>query len=279
MPNFEDVPRPLKSVDTMQSTPPTHPSKGNDRAGCRALARKRAPGVFAILVLACLGLTACGGSSGKSSNAAATTAAATTTTTGSTGTTSTGATSTGATSTGGSSPQGAAPGAVGKRFGAIRECLQKNGVTLPQRTPGSGAPGGGFPGAGRGSALPKGMTRAQFEAVLKKCGGDNFGARFGQTGRPGVRRANSPAFRAALTKYAACLRQNGIAIPAPNTSGNGPIFSTKGIDTSSAKFRTATLKCRASLVGALRQPQGANGAAGAPAPSASGTTKSAEASH
>jgi hypothetical protein len=270
MPNFDDVPRPVKGTDTMQSTSPKDPSKRNDRARRRASARKRAPGVFVILVLACLGMTACGGSSGSSSNAAATAA---TTTTGSTGTT-----STGATSTGGSSPQGAAPGAVGKRFGAIRECLQKNGVTLPHRTPGSGAPGGGFPGAGRGSALPKGMTRAQFEAVLKKCGGDNFGARSGRAGRPGSRRPNSPAFRAALTKYAACLRQNGIDIPAPNTSGKGPIFSTKGIDTSSAKFRAATLKCRASLVGALRQPQGANGATGAAAPPASGTTKSAEAS-
>jgi hypothetical protein len=264
MPNFEDVPRPLTNVDTMQSTPPApaHQSAKNDQRRRRAAVRKRAAGVFAILVLACLGLSACGGSSGSSSNAAATAASTTGSAAGA---------STGTTSTGGSSTQGTATGAGRRRFGAIRECLQKNGVTLPQRTPGSGAPGGGFPGAGGGPTLPKGVTRAQFEAAMKKCGGGNFGAR-GRAGGAGFRRANSPVFKAALTKYAACLRQNGVDIPAPNTSGNGPIFSTKGIDTSSAKFRAATLKCRASLTGAFRRPQGAAGAPGAATTPPSSTT-------
>lgn len=266
MPNFDDVPRPLKSADTMQSTPPTNLFKRNGRARCRASVRKLGTGVFAILVLSCLGLTACGGSSGASSNAAATAASTTS---------AAGGASTGTTSTGGSSTQGTAAGTGRRRFGAIRECLQKSGVTLPQRTPGSGAPGGGFPGAGGGPTLPKGVTRAQFEAAMKKCGGGNFGARSGRPGGAGFRRANSPVFKAALTKYATCLRQNGIDIPAPNTSGKGPIFSTKGIDTSSAKFRSATLKCRASLVGAFGRPQGTPGAA---SPPASGTTKSPEAS-
>lgn len=267
MPNFDDVPRPLKSADTMQSTPPTNLSKGNERARRQASVHKWGTGVFAILVLSCLGLTACGGSSGTSSNAAATAASTTSS--------AAGGASTGTTSTGGSSTQGTAAGAGRRRFGAIRECLQKNGVTLPQRSPGSGAPGGGFPGAGGGPTLPKGVTRAQFEAAMKKCGGGSFGARSGRASGAGFGRANSPVFKAALAKYATCLRQNGIDIPAPNTSGKGPIFSTKGIDTSSAKFRSATLKCRASLVGAFRRPQGASGAA---SPPASGTTKSPEAS-
>jgi hypothetical protein len=60
-------------------------------------------------------------------------------------------------------------------------------------------------------------------------------------------RVNSPAFKAALTKFATCLRQNGVNMSAPNTSGNGPIFSAKGIDTSSAQFRTAERKCSATL--------------------------------
>jgi hypothetical protein len=140
--------------------------------------------------------------------------------------------------------------------------MQKNGLILPPRTSQSGAPGGGFPGAGGRPALPKGMTRAQFQTALKKCGGSSFGAHFGRVGGVGSRRLNSQTFKTALTKYAACLRQNGINIPEPNTSGKGPIFSTKGIDTSSAKFRTATMKCRASLIGAFRRPQGAPGAAG-----------------
>jgi|GEM_PF-533741 len=271
MPPFDDDSRPLRSADTRQSTPlrtksPQEPSKSNDRTGRRAVMRKQAAGMFAILGLACLGLAACGGSSGNSSNAAATAASTTGSAAGA---------STGTTATGGSS---AAAGAGRRRFTAIRECLQKNGVTLPQRTPGSGAPGGGIPGAGGGPALPKGMTRAQFEAALKKCGGGNFGARFGRNGGAGFNRVNSPIFRAALTKYAACLRQNGVDIPAPNTSGKGPIFSTKGIDTSSAKFKTATMKCRAGLAGAFRRPQGAGGAYGATPPTAGGRPRSAEAS-
>jgi hypothetical protein len=210
-------------------------------------AGKPAAGVLAALALACLGLTACGGSSGTSPNTAAT------------GTTATSAS--GASTTGGSSTQSTPPGAGRQRFSAIRECLQKNGVTLPKRTPGS-AGSGAFLGAGGGPVLPKGMTRAQFEAALKKCGGSNFGARAGGPGGPGFRRVNSPVFRQALTKYAACLRQNGVNIPAPNTSGKGPIFSTKGVNTSSPQFRVATMKCRASLISAFRRPQGAGGTAG-----------------
>ncbi|HEX4116615.1 MAG TPA: hypothetical protein VHY18_12160 [Solirubrobacteraceae bacterium] len=146
----------------------------------------------------------------------------------------------------------------------MRECLQKNGITLPKRTPGSrpGA-GGGFPGAGAGGGpqLPSGVTRAQYEAALKKCGGGNghFFSRGGASGR-----LNNPVFKAALTKYGNCLRQNGINLPPANTSGNGPIFNTKGIDTSSSQFKAASTKCRSTLLGAFRRPAGAPGAAGAP---------------
>jgi hypothetical protein len=227
--------------------------------------------VMAALTLACLGLTACGGSSGSSTNAAATGAAAT----------STAGSSTGAqTSTGSSGGQanGTRPGR--QRFAGIRECLQKNGVTLPKRTPGSGPAGGGFLRGGGGTGgpqLPKGMTRAQFEAALKKCGGSNFGARFGGPGTPG--RVQSPAFKQALTKYAACLRENGVNLPAPNTSGKGPIFSTKGINTSSPQFRAATMKCRGMLVGAFRRPPGAGAGAGAGgAPPAGGQPQGGESS-
>jgi hypothetical protein len=110
------------------------------------------------------------------------------------------------------------------------------------------------------------VTRAKYEAAIKKCGG----ARFGNNGGPGARRANSPAFRTALTKFAACLRQNGINVPAPNTSGKGPIFSTKGINTASSQFKSAETKCRSALVGAFGHPgagrppgAGAGGAASA----------------
>jgi hypothetical protein len=214
--------------------------------------RKPAAAAVIVLLLACFGLAACGGSSSTTSTSA---------NAASTGSASSGASSTGASSTGSSTP---APGAGrgGARFSAMRECLEKNGITLPKRTPGSGRPAGGvrgFLGGGAGAGgpqLPTGVTRAQYEAALKKCGGHVF------TGGGRGRFANNPAFKTALAKYAECLRQNGVNVPAPNTSGNGPVFDTKGINTSSPQFKIATTKCRSALTGAFRRP----GGAGEPAP-------------
>ena len=200
------------------------------------------------LLLTCLGLAACGGSSSTTSTSA----------------------NASATTPGRASGAGAT-GPGGARFKAVRECLQKHGITLPQRPPGQrgGRPGGpsgpggflGGSGAG-GPQLPNGVTRAQMQAALKKCGA---GGQF----RRGGARLKSPAYKAALTKFAACMRENGVNVPAPNTSGNGPIFSTKGLNTASAQFRSAELKCRSDLAGALRRAPGAGatGAAGATPPS------------
>jgi|HubBroStandDraft_3_1064219.scaffolds.fasta_scaffold13661_3 hypothetical protein len=222
--------------------------------------RMRATCALAILLLACVGLVACGGSSSTTStsaNAASTGTATNGTSTG--GASSTATTSTGASSTNAGAPTGPA-GRGSARFTAMRECLQKNGITLPTRAPGRHRPGaGGFLGTNGGPTLPKGVTRAQYEAALKKCGGARFGG-------GGFGRANNPAFRAALTKFAACLRDNGVNVPPPNTTGKGPIFDTKGIDTSSAQFRTAEMKCRSTLVSAFRRPAGGSGAPGAGAP-------------
>jgi hypothetical protein len=212
--------------------------------------RSRTPAAAAvvILLLACVGLAACGGSSSTTSTSA---------NAASTGSTSTGSASTGTSTTG---PSASTPGVErGRaRFSAIRECLEKNGIALPTRTPGSGRPAsasGGFLGRGAGAGgpqLPKGVTRAQYEAALKKCGGHVF------TGG-GARFTNNPVLKAAFAKYAECLRQNGVNLPAPNTSGNGPVFDTKGIDTASPQFKTATMKCRGTLVGAFRRPGGSGG--------------------
>ncbi len=192
-----------------------------------------------VMALACLGLAACGSSS-NSSSTSTTNAAATSSTSTGTGT-------------------GPGPGRSG-RFTAMRECLAKEGITLPARTPGQPrTPGaGGFLGGGGagGPQLPKGVTRAQFEAAIKKCGG---GRGFGG----GRARFNSPAYRAALTAFAACMRQNGVALPAPNTSGTGPVFDTKGIDTTSAQFTTARTKCQSKLTGAFAHPGAAGAGAGA----------------
>jgi hypothetical protein len=135
------------------------------------------------------------------------------------------------------------------RFTALSSCLKKQGITLPSApsdaSPQPGGPGAGAPGGGAGSLqLPKGVTQAQFQAALKKCGAGNF-----PQGRGGG--LNSASARAGLAKYAACLRQNGINVPAPNTTGKGPVFDTKGIDASSSKFKAAQSKCQSDLKGAF----------------------------
>ncbi len=192
-----------------------------------------------VLVLASLVLAACGGSSGTSTTTASSASASATTPT-----------------------TGGTPGAAPGRFAAIRECLQKNGIALPARKPGTRKPGqapgaGGFFGGG-GLALPKGVSRAQYEAAIKKCGGFPRGGFAG-----GTHGFNSAAGKQALAKFAACMSENGIKIPAPNTSGKGPIFDTKGIDTSSAKFKEADTKCRTDLLGAFGGRRGGSGAPGA----------------
>jgi hypothetical protein len=190
-----------------------------------------------LVVLASLALAACGGSSGTtSSSTTATTSASATTPTG-------------------------GPRGTRARFGALRECLQKNGITLPARKPGQGPGAGGFFGGGAGSTLPKGVSKAQFEAALKKCGG-LFRGRF--KGGPGGFSGgfNTAVGKQALAKFSACMAEHGVKIPAPNTSGKGPIFDTKGIDTASATFKDAEAKCRTDLLGSFRARPGTTGAPG-----------------
>jgi hypothetical protein len=180
-------------------------------------------GAALLIALACLALTACGGSSSSStSSGAATTATA-----------------------------GGPQGPPGGRFAALRACLQKNGVTLPKRTPGQGAPGaGGLLGGLGGAQLPKGTTRVQYEAALRKCGGPS-GAR---------RQFNNPTFKRTLAQFATCMRAAGVNLPAPNTTGKGPIFNTSGLSTASSRFKAAITKCQ----GILRGPGPAGGATGGP---------------
>jgi hypothetical protein len=202
--------------------------------------------VFA-LVLASLVLAACGGSSSSTTTTSANASATTSTT-------------------------GGAPGGGASRFAALRECLQKNGITLPKRTPGTGKrpsgggfrPGGGFLSGAR--QLPKGVTRAQYEAAIKKCGGFPGGGRFGAGGGG---RFLTPAVKAAVAKFASCMSENGVKIPTANTSGKGPIFNTKGLNTSSAQFKSASAKCEHILPSTFRAaPGAAGGAPGAAPPSA-----------
>lgn len=211
----------------------------------------------ASLLLLGLLLSACGSSS---SPAASSTAAASSsaTTTSSTHTSTSGAsTAPGSTSTTPAAPSHAPSG----RFAALRACLAKNGITLPTPTHGK-RPTGGF--LGGGFKPPSGVSRAKYEAALKKCGG----GRVAGAGRRFKGFTDNPRATAALTKFAACMREHGVEVPNPNTTGSGPIFNTSGLNTSSAKFRTAESKCSALLRGAFGRRRPGSGhpppAGGAP---------------
>ncbi len=210
----------------------------------------------ALLVAAALGLAACGGSSSTTTTNSAATNAPAAKSTGSSSTGSAGSTTGSAgTSTGGVT--GATPGRPNPaRFSAVRACLAKKGITLPQRAPGSPR---GFPGGAGGPQLPKGVSPTQFQEALRSCGGGFAGSRLG----PGHSAFTSPRFHAELVRFAACLRQNGVNVGEPNTSGKGPVFDTKGINTGSPQFKAALAKCRSVLFFGLRGRKAAPGAAGA----------------
>jgi hypothetical protein len=211
----------------------------------------------ATLVAVSLGLAACGGSSSTTTQTtanAAATGAATTGTTSTTGTTPSASAPSGTSSTG-TTPAGRPNPA---RFAGLRACLAKKGITVPQRIPGAG----GVPGSAPATPLPKGMTRAQFGEALKSCGGGGFaGNHFRRA--PGV--FKNGGFHKALARFASCLRQNGVNIGEPNTTGKGPIFDTKGINTGSPQFKAASAKCRSTLFSGI-------GAKAHPGAAASGTT-------
>jgi hypothetical protein len=210
--------------------------------------RSRTATATVCLLLLALLLAACGSSSPSKSSS-------------STGT----GTSASSVAPGTSTTPGAPAGAPrSDRFAALRECLAKNGITLPKRTRGA-RPSGGLLGGG-GLRLPSGVSRAQYEAALKKCGGGGLGRFKGF--------ASSPKAKESLTKFAACMREAGIDLPAPNTSGTGPIFNTSHLDVAGSKFKSAEAKCATSLRGAFaargRGPGAPAGGPPGPGPTTSG---------
>ncbi len=181
---------------------------------------------------AMLGVSACGGSSGSSTAASTAHAGSAASLAGARARAGAATKGTGDTATTGR--------AAGPRFTGLRECLRRDGVKLP-------AGGGLF----LGGSLPHGVSRAQLRTDLRKCLGGS--GHFFQGPRAGAApRYNSSTFRRALATFASCLRRSGVNVPAPNTSGRGPVFSTKGIDTASPKFREATRKCRGALTAAFK---------------------------
>jgi hypothetical protein len=131
--------------------------------------------------------------------------------------------------------------AGGGRRAAIAACLRKQGITPPQRPRAGGEPF--IPGGGRGGRFQDPRVRA----ALRKCG----------INPPTGRRFNGANYRQAITKFAACVRQNGYDLPAPNFSGKGPVFDPTKVNRSDPKFMAAARKCQGLL--RFRRPGGPPG--------------------
>jgi hypothetical protein len=89
---------------------------------------------------------------------------------------------------------------LGGRLLALRECLQRDGITLPSN--------GGLPAGLR--QPPKGVTRAQLQAAIKKCAG---AALAGAGARLRIPKLNAlklgpSSLRAGLARFAACMREH-----------------------------------------------------------------------
>jgi hypothetical protein len=155
------------------------------------------------------------------------------------------------------------------RQAEITACLKKQGITpppgvrqnRPARPPGAGAagggpPGGGLFGGGGPAAAQGGANGGRFRAALQKCGIRLSGRRSGSI-------ASTPAGRAAIKRFAACMKKNGYKLPAPNLSGIGPVFQASKVNRSDPKFVAAGTKCQ----GLIPRPAGPGGA---PPPGGSG---------
>jgi len=79
-------------------------------------------------------------------------------------------------------------------------------------------------------------TSGQITEALQKCGSLLSGGGHA-----------TPAAKERYKKYAACMRENGANLPEPNTSGVGPVFETKGLETNTPQWRAAREKCRSVL--------------------------------
>jgi hypothetical protein len=116
-----------------------------------------------------------------------------------------------------------ATGSLPERAKALHECLQREGAAGPH---------------GQGTMQPNGMSRGQYKAILKKCGAGPLLSAF--LGSEGHSKPSTP--RQALSRWAACMRANGVDIPAPSASQPLPLPS-KGLNTGSATYKRALAKC------------------------------------
>jgi hypothetical protein len=150
---------------------------------------------------------------------------------------------------GGSSGSSAAAGSTSGTTGtsataqsreALAACLKQHGVTLPGRRAG---------GNGGGQQPPTTTTdRSKLQAAFQAYGGGRgFGSGFGNRGQSGA------GFQQAASRYAQCMRKQGISdFPDPKAGGGRPgdIFPGYGPGSAKAKdpkVQAAEIQCRSVL--------------------------------
>jgi hypothetical protein len=179
--------------------------------------RKPWIGVAVLAIVAALAVAGCGGSSSSGSSSSEESGAS-------------------------SSSQAAAPGPGHFEISEeARTCLKEQGLEPPEggKPPAGGGPEGGPPAGFGGAGGKGGKLKEAFEA----CGVEGPMGK----GKPGGAPTNSAAFRSSVKKYAACVRENGYAMPEPNLSGEGPVFSQSEINQEDPKFKAASEKCESIL--------------------------------
>jgi hypothetical protein len=95
--------------------------------------------------------------------------------------------------------------------------------------------------AGANAKTPESMSGAQLEATRRACGDVRPGAR----GGPRLRAKPTAGASAIhlIAEFAACMRQNGVNVPAPTPARSDPQLDVHGINTRSSRVRAAGEKC------------------------------------
>jgi hypothetical protein len=143
---------------------------------------------------------------------------------------------------GSSSPGSASAGssAVNKQNAArvkLTQCLRDQGVNVPDNPGAGGGAGGG--GGAQLTDSDRQKLRTAIQGPCKQYQSQAFG---------NITDAQRQAFRDALTKFSACMRQHGVDLPDPGAGGNaGPPAGANRLDQSDPKVKAATTACRDKL--------------------------------
>ncbi|HEY5052639.1 MAG TPA: hypothetical protein VII45_04440 [Solirubrobacterales bacterium] len=150
-----------------------------------------------------------------------------------------------------SSEQAGAPGGFAGISEETRSCLKEKGVELPE--PGQGGPpAGGPPEGGPPAGGPPqgfGKSGAKMKKAFEECGVEL------PQGKPEGAALNSGSFRKSIKEYVACMGENGVELPEPNLSGEGPVFKESEVDREDPKFKAANEKCQSRLGGPGGPPE------------------------